>query len=270
MLETNEGVDVYATERQGLIERMLVEEGRVAVVELAERFGVTTETVRRDLDALEQAGALRRVHGGAVALERASTAEASVLERTALRADTKQRIAARALDVLGDAFTGSLYFDAGTTTAAVAGQLPARLAEIRGDAEVVTHSLTLAPALAGADRVALTVVGGRIRGVTAAAVGAGTVRSIQSLRPDVVFVGTNGVSAGFGLSTPDPEEAAVKDAIVRAARRVVVVADASKFETESLVSFAALDAVDLLVTDREPDGPLAAALADAGVEVWAA
>ena len=111
---------MYATERQGLIERMLVEEGRVAVVELAERFGVTTETVRRDLDALEQAGALRRVHGGAVALERASTAEASVLERTALRADTKQRIAARALDVLGDAFTGSLYFDAGTTTAAVA------------------------------------------------------------------------------------------------------------------------------------------------------
>lgn len=261
---------MYATERQGLIERLLLEQGRVAVIELAERFAVTTETVRRDLDALEQAGALRRVHGGAVAIERVSTAEASVVERTGLRADTKQRIAARALDVLGDDFRGSLYFDAGTTTAAVAELLPARLAASRGDAEVVTHSLTLAPALAGADRVGLTVVGGRIRGVTAAAVGAATVRSIQSLRPDIVFVGTNGVSAGFGLSTPDPEEGAVKEAIVRAARRVVVVADSSKFDQESLVSFASLATVDVLVTDAPPRGELAEALAAADVEVWSA
>lgn len=261
---------MYATERQGLIERLLGDEGRVAVVDLSERFGVTTETVRRDLDALEQAGALRRVHGGAVAVERVSTAEASVLERTGLNADTKQRIAARALDALGEGFRGSLYFDAGTTTAAVARLLPARLEATRGDAEVVTHSLALAPELAGAERVALTVVGGRIRGVTAAAVGAGTVRSIQSLRPDIVFVGANGVSAGFGLSTPDPEEAAVKDAIVRAARRVVLVADATKFGQESLVAFAGLGAIDVLVTDREPDGELADALASADVEVWSA
>jgi DeoR family fructose operon transcriptional repressor len=103
--------------------------------------------------------------------------------------------------------------------------------------------------------------------VTAAAVGAATVRSIQSLRPDIVFVGVNGVSAGFGLSTPDPEEAAVKEAIVRAARRVVVVADSTKFQQESLVSFAPLDAVDVLVTDRAPDGELADALASSGVEV---
>ncbi|MFF2053513.1 DeoR/GlpR family DNA-binding transcription regulator [Leifsonia sp. NPDC058194] len=261
---------MYATERQGLIERLLLDEGRVAVVELSTRFGVTTETVRRDLDALEQAGALRRVHGGAVAIGHGSTAEASVVERTTLRADTKQRIANRALDVLGDGFRGSLYFDAGTTTAAVAGLLPGRLAETRGETEVVTHSLTLAPALAGAERVALTVVGGRIRGVTAAAVGAGTVRSIQSLRPDIVFIGANGVSAGFGLSTPDPEEAAVKEAIVLAARRVVVVADSSKFQQESLVSFAGLTAVDLLVTDQAPEGELAEALAAADVEVWSA
>lgn len=261
---------MYAMERQELIERLLLEEGRVAVVDLAERFGVTTETVRRDLDALELSGALRRVHGGAVAVDRASTAEASVLERSGLRTDTKLRIAARALDTLGDGFRGSLYLDAGTTTGAVAQLLPARLSASGGEAEVVTHSLTLAPALAAADRVSLTVVGGRIRGVTAAAVGASTVRAIESLRPDIVFVGVNGVSAGFGLSTPDPEEAAVKEAIVRTARRVVVLADSSKFQQESLVSFAALDAVDVLVTDRAPEGELADALATAGVEVWSA
>lgn len=261
---------MYAMERQGLIERMLLDDGRVAVVDLAQRFGVTTETVRRDLDALEQSGALRRVHGGAVAIDRVSTSEVSVSERTALRADTKQRIAGRALDILGDGFRGSLYLDAGTTTAAVAELLPDRLSGTRGEAEVVTHSLAVAPALAGAEHVSLTVIGGRIRGVTAAAVGAGTVHSIHSLRPDVVFVGANGVSAGFGLSTPDPEEAAVKEAIVRAARRVVVVADSSKFQQESLVAFAPLDAIDLLVTDAAPEGALAEALAAADVEVWSA
>jgi DeoR family fructose operon transcriptional repressor len=261
---------MYATERQELIERLLTDEGRVGVHDLARRFDVTTETVRRDLDALERAGALRRVHGGAVPAERHSTVEAPVRERAHRRTQAKTAIAARALDVLTDGFRGSLFLDAGTTTAAVAELLGARLAAIGGTADVVTHSLTLAPTLAAADDITLTVVGGRVRGVTAAAVGAGTVRAISALRPDVVFVGTNGVSADFGLSTPDPEEAAVKEAIVRAARRVVVVADASKFGDESLVRFASLDDIDVLVTDAAPTGDLAAALDRAEVEVWVA
>ena len=86
----------------------------------------------------------------------------------------------------------------------------------------------------------------------------------------MAFVGTNGVSAGFGLSTPDPDEAAVKRAIVRSARRVVVVADADKLGRELLVSFADLADIDVLVTDAAPDDELAAALADADVEVWLA
>ena len=87
---------------------------------------------------------------------------------------------------------------------------------------------------------------------------------------DVAFIGTNGISASFGLSTPDPDEAAVKSAIVRAARRVVVVADAEKLGRELLVSFAPLDAIDVLVTDAAPDAELTAALSDAEVEVWLA
>lgn len=261
---------MYAMERQELIERILLDEGRVAVHELSDRFGVTTETVRRDLDALERVGALRRVHGGAVANERPSTVEPSVSERTHRRSGAKQAIAVRALDVLGESFQGSLFLDAGTTTAAIAEMLPARLAATHGDAEVVTHSLTFAPALASADAVSLTVIGGRIRGVTAAAVGAATVRSVESLRPDIAFVGANGISARFGLSTPDPEEAAVKTAIVHAARRVVLVADATKFDRELLVAFAHLDEVDLLVTDTAPAGDLAVAFGEANTEVWTA
>ncbi|WP_308492207.1 DeoR/GlpR family DNA-binding transcription regulator [Microbacterium terrisoli] len=261
---------MYAAERQELIEQLLSDDGRVSVQDLSDRFGVTTETVRRDLDALERAGALRRVHGGAVAHANHSTIEPTVTERSHRRTQAKAAIASRALEALGNGFRGSVFFDAGTTTAAVAELLPARLAATGGTAEVVTHSLSLAPGLAAADRVALTVVGGRVRGVTAAAVGAGTVRTIGGLRPDIVFVGTNGISAAFGLSTPDSEEAAVKEALVRAARRVVLVADAGKFGAESLVRFAGLDDIDVLVTDVAPTGTLAAALADAGTEVWVA
>ena len=123
---------------------------------------------------------------------------------------------------------------------------------------------------AAVPNASLTVIGGRVRGLTAAAVGADTVRAIEAMRPDVAFVGTNGLSAAFGLSTPDPDEAAVKRAIVRSARRVVVVADADKLGRELLVGFAPLSDIDVLVTDAAPDGELSAALADADVEVWLA
>ena len=257
-------------ERQELIERMLLDDRRVSVQDLAERFRVTTETVRRDLDALERVGALRRVHGGAVANERASTAEPTVGERSQRRSGAKQAIAARALDALGDSFHGSIFLDAGTTTAAVADLLPARLTVSLGQAEVVTHSLTVAPTLATAETLSLSVIGGRVRGITAAAVGAATVQAVQNLRPDVAFIGTNGISAAFGLSTPDPEEAAVKTAIVAGARQVIVVADATKFDRELLVGFARLEDIDILVCDSAPKGELAAALTEAGTEVWTA
>lgn len=261
---------MYAMERQELIGRLLLDEGRVSVIELARRFEVTTETVRRDLDQLERTGALRRVHGGAVTRERDSIAEPTLAERSHRRSAAKSAIARRALEIIGEQFRGSVYLDAGTTTQAVATQLAERLSGASGKVEIVTHAMTLAHTLAGASDADLTVIGGRVRTATAAAVGSDTVRAIERLRPDIAFIGTNGISAAFGLSTPDPDEAAVKSAIVRAARRVVVVADADKLGSELLVSFAPLDAIDVLVTDAAPDAELAAALSDAQVEVWLA
>jgi DeoR family fructose operon transcriptional repressor len=260
---------VYATERQQLIEQLITTEGRVVVIDLARRFGVTTETVRRDLDQLESAGLVRRVHGGAVARTRVSTAETSFVERTQRRTDAKLAIAARALDAIGTHGDGSVYIDAGTTTAALAGLLAQR-ATTAHPLEVVTHSMTVAHLLAGAPALNLTAIGGRVRGLTAAAVGAQTVDAISRLRPDLAFIGTNGLSAAFGLSTPDPDEAAVKRAVIASARRIVVLADAEKFDGELLVSFGRLADLDILVTDAEPPADLVAALGDADVEVWIA
>lgn len=260
---------MYATERQQLIKHLVTAEGRVVVVDLAQRFGVTTETVRRDLDLLESAGAIRRVHGGAVARTRVSTAEPSLAERSTRRSEAKLAIAGRAAHAIPNAGEGSVYLDAGTTTAAIAHLLAQRASGIR-PLEVVTHSMTVAHLLAGSPGLSLTAIGGRVRGLTAAAVGSQTVEAIGRLRPDVAFVGTNGLSAAFGLSTPDPDEAAVKRAVIAAARRVVVVADADKLDTELLVSFGGLADIDILVTDAEPESDLARALSDADVEVWVA
>ena len=132
---------MYATERQQLIEHLVTAEGRVAVVDLARRFGVTTETVRRDLDQLESTGVVRRVHGGAVPRTRASTAEPSLAERSAQSSEAKLAIARRALDAVPADFDGSVYLDAGTTTAAIAHLLAQRPAGLRA-LEVVTHSMT--------------------------------------------------------------------------------------------------------------------------------
>jgi DeoR family transcriptional regulator, fructose operon transcriptional repressor len=257
---------MYATERQQLIEQLIASDGRVSVPDLADRFTVTTETVRRDLAALEAAGLVRRVHGGAVSRSRASTIEPSLAERATRRGPAKDAIAAAAVAMLGTDIDDAVYLDAGSTTAAIA-RLLGSSTRTGSAVEVVTHSMTVAQTLAGTPGIGLSVIGGRVRGLTAAAVGAHTVDEIGRLRPDIAFIGTNGVAVGFGLSTPDPDEAAVKRAIVASARRVVVVADAEKFDAELLVSFAPLDAVDVLITDAEPDAALAAALAEAGVEV---
>lgn len=259
---------MYATERHELIATRVRDIGRVAVRQLARELDVTAETIRRDLDLLEDGGLLRRVHGGAVASGRSSIVERTLEERRTRDVDVKRRIADAAMRLIPDGFDGSVLLDAGTTT----GALAERLRDRRGPRPlpVITNSVHIAATLAPSREVEVHQLGGRVRGITAAAVGSETVAAVERMRPDVAVIGTNGVSAAFGLSTPDEFEAAVKSAFVRAGRRVVVLADGSKLDDESLVRFAVLGEIDALVTDQTPDGALAVALDDAGVEVMVA
>ena len=252
---------LYPEERQHAIAALVSDRGRVSVTDVAERFGVTTETVRRDLALLERAGMVRRVHGGAVPAGALSLVEPGLGERHGTRAEHKRKIAAAALDLLPDV-DGSVLLDGGSTTAALAELLPPERRLL-----VATNSVPIAARLSAAPGVTLHVLGGRVRGVTQTAVGESTVRALEHLRVDVAFLGANGITARHGFSTPDETEAATKRAIVRAAQRAVVLADSSKLGREHLVRFATVDDVDVLVTDSDADADAVDALQSAGIEV---
>ena len=259
---------MFAEERQQRIAELVSSQGRVSVNELAELFSITQETVRRDLATLEDSGQLRRVHGGAVATDRLTRSEQSLSERQTQRLAEKQRIAEAALTLIPNTPTASILLDSGRTTAALAERLaswsPANLGD---ELLVITNSLPTAASLSTNSHLLLDIVGGRVRGLTSAVVGARATEQLSALRPDIAFIGTNGIHVDFGLSTPDPVEAATKTAMVKAARQVVVLVDASKFGTETLVRFATLEDIDTVITTAAPDPELAAALAAAGVEV---
>jgi DeoR family fructose operon transcriptional repressor len=252
---------VYAEERQQAIAARVLSQGRASVSELAQAYDVTTETVRRDLAALDRAGVVRRVHGGAVPVRALHVVEPGVDERETTRSDHKAAIARAATEFL-PLSGATVLFDAGTTTARVAAMLPA-------DRELVavTNSVPIAARLAAMPAITLQLLGGRIRGLTQAAVGEPVLRALDTMRVDIAFIGANGITVRHGLSTPDSDEAAVKRAMVRCANYVVVLADSSKVGREEFVSFAPIDSVDALITDREISAADRTEFAAQGIEV---
>ncbi|MER5805864.1 DeoR/GlpR family DNA-binding transcription regulator [Streptomyces mirabilis] len=250
---------MYAPERQQEILRLARDGGRVDVLSLAEEFQVTAETIRRDLKTLDRAGLLRRVHGGAIPAGRLDF-EPDLAERESTAADEKDRIAQAAVAELPD--QGTMILDAGSTVARLAGDLP-----LEATLTVVTHSLPIAARLADHPGIQLHLVGGRVRHRTRAAVDAWALRAYAEIRADVLFVAANGFSAEHGLTTPDLAEAAVKRAAIRAARRVVLLADSSKHGQEHFARFGDLSDVDLLITDSGLSPEAATDIERGGTEV---
>jgi DeoR family fructose operon transcriptional repressor len=249
----------YAEERQLWIVERARASGRVEVAALAEELGVTTETVRRDLTTLERHALLRRVHGGAIPIERLGFEPALAARDNVLTAE-KERIARLALTELPD--EGSILLDAGTTTARLADALPT-------DRELVvlTNALPIAMSLSVRPNITVLLLGGRVRGRTQAAVDAWALQALADSYVDVAFIGANGISPERGLTTPDTTESAVKRAMIRAARRSVVLADHTKVGQDHLSRFAALDEIDTLITDSGLDAMVADELRAQGPKV---
>ena len=253
---------MYAEERQQRILREARERGRVEVASLSRLLDVTSETVRRDLTALERHGLLRRVHGGAIPLDRLGFEPGIAVRDTVLTAE-KERIAKAAVDQLPP--EGSILLDAGTTTARLADALPTDR-----ELTVVTNSLPIAMKLSTRPNLTMLFLGGRVRGRTLAAVDVWATRSLAETFVEVAFIGTNGFSVERGLTTPDSTEAAVKAAMIKSARRAVVLADHTKFGNDNLIRFGSLEDVDMLITDTGLDPLEVPSLNSTGVQVMRA
>ena len=251
---------MYAEERQQAIAARVLADGRASVNELAETYDVTTETVRRDLDVLDKAGVIRRVHGGAVPARTLHLVEQGVVQRDSTQTQQKAAIAAAAVALL-PATGGTVLIDAGTTTARIADLIPTDR-----DLVVITNSIPAAAKLTSNPTVSLQLLGGRVRSLTQAVVGEQALRTLDSLRVDVAFLGTNGLSVEHGLSTPDPEESLLKRRMVACARKTVVLSDSRKFGAETTSSFASLTDIDVLVTESIT-ATQRAACSERGIEV---
>ena len=236
-------------------------EGRVTVDGLAARLGVTVQTIRRDLGDLAAQGALTRVHGGAVLPS--GVANIGYGDRRALAADAKEAIGRACATLIPD--RASVFLNIGTTTEAVA-----RALRHRDGLMVVTNNLNVATTLAeGTAEVVVT--GGTLRRADGGLTGGLAASAVDRFRTDVAVIGCSGVELGgdgrVDVLDFDPGEVEVAQAILRRARRRILVADHLKVGRAVPVRIAGMDQVDVWVTDRAPPAALAAALATGGPEV---
>ncbi|MFG2811862.1 DeoR/GlpR family DNA-binding transcription regulator [Streptomyces sp. NPDC048410] len=245
----SENQNLLAEQRRALIVDEVRRRGGVRVNELTRQLGVSDMTVRRDLDALARQGVLEKVHGGAVPVVEASTHEPGFEAKSGLEPTAKEDIARAAARLVAPG--SAIALSGGTTTFTLARQL----LEVP-DLTVVTNSVRVADVFHTAQRTsgrrpgaATVVLTGGVRTPSDSLVGPVADRAIAALHFDLLFLGVHGISAEAGLSTPNLAEAETNRQLVRSARRVVVVADHTKWGTVGLSSFAALDEVDTLVTD---------------------
>lgn len=249
----------FAVERKALMLDRLRTNGRLEATALAREFGISTETIRRDLIALEQAGSLQRVHGGAV-LEAPREAVPDVRQRGSLMTSEKAAIARLAAELVPVA--GLVLIDGGTTTQAFAEVYPLDRATT-----VVTPSLNVAMTLLERSAASVHTLGGDVSPRTWSEGGPWTLRALESITADVVFLGCSGFSADQGATTSNGVDGEVKRAMVASARRRVMLADSTKVGARHLTSFAQLGQIDVLVTDRRADQQELDRIAAAGVEV---
>lgn len=250
---------LFQSERQNEIYLMTLRDGSVDVSDLARLFDVTPETIRRDLSDLHDRRMLRRIHGGAVAVER-HRHEPLLDNRNSQNSAEKLRMAQRALDHIPE--IGTVLLDSGSTVQRIADMFPTG-----GTSQVLTNSLITAMTLVRRGVANVTVLGGSVRNNTFAMVDASVVDAIRAIRIDTLFISCDGLSLERGLTTPYRDEAAVKRAMVESARWVVAMVDHSKFGSEQTYGYLPFDDVDVLITDDRLDDATADRLATLGVEV---
>jgi DeoR/GlpR family transcriptional regulator of sugar metabolism len=244
-------------ERRTVILERLGSAGRVLAADLCLELGCSVDTIRRDLRELDEAGLLRRVHGGALPRHGVG---GSFAQRTERSTRAKRSIARCAAELARDGQV--IVIDGGTTTLEVARALNPDL-----HATVVTTCPPIAVALADRHGLDVTVIGGSLRRGSLVTVGAETVSALHAIRADLVFLGVCGLHPTIGVSVPDIEERHVKAAMLEDAAEVVALADAEKLGTGMPFVVSPLSAVSHLVTDAAVDDEQLAPYRAEGVRV---
>ncbi len=232
--------------------------GPQTIEALAERFGVTLQTVRRDVQRLADAGLLSRFHGG-VRLPGSTTENIAYRQRQALESDAKTRIAQAIARRVPNGC--SLILNIGTTIEAVAHGLM----QHRG-LRVITNNLHVAALLSTNPDCEVIVAGGQVRGADQGIVGEATVDFMRQFKVDIGLIGISGIEADGTLRDFDYREVKVARTIIEQSREVWLAADRSKFNRPAMVELARLDEVDVLFTDEPPPPPFDALLTQGDVE----
>ncbi|MEP9374769.1 DeoR/GlpR family DNA-binding transcription regulator [Mesorhizobium sp. KR1-2] len=249
-----------ATERHQKIMDQLSATGRTDVSELAEALGVSTVTVRADLLYLEKNQVLRRIRGGAISV-RPSRYERPVDINASLRSNEKNAIAALAAEMIRDGET--IIMDTGSTIAALAALFPKTLTDIA----VVTNSLAVATELADHPGATVIITGGTLRPKLNSLISPFGDLILKEINADIAFMSCAGVDAEKGFTNSNWQEAEIKKTMIRAASRVVFLADHSKLKHVATARIAPLSEADMLITDSNASAETLKELRAAGLEI---
>lgn len=245
------------TERQQSIVDILREAEELGVDELSRRFDVSTQTIRKDINQLSEAGLTRRIHGG-IALP-ASSRNISFRSRQATNVTAKRAMAKACAERIPEG--ASVFLGIGTSVAMLAEALVERR-----DLRVLTNNLDVAELLCDYPQISLALSGGQLRHSDRDLVGGAAVDFIRGHRVDFGVVGAGGLDSEAGMLDFDPREAEVSRTILACARQRILLADHSKWQRRAMVVVDGFSSLDLMVTDTLPEGSVAG-LTQAGVQV---
>lgn len=245
--------------RHQIILDLINQNDAVQVTELVSMFGVSEVTIRRDLDILERKGLLRRVHGGAISGSGRSY-EPPFISRSAKCSEEKQRIGKAAAEMIhnGD----SIMLDVGTTTLEIA-----RNIFDRQNLTVITPSFHIALALVEHPGIRLILTGGILRRGELSLVGHLAERTIEGFNVDKFFMGAGGIDPEVGFTEFNLEDTLVKQAMLKRAKEIIVVADSSKFGLIALNSIAPISVADRILTDMKAPVEMVEQIEQMGIEV---
>lgn len=247
-------------ERRKFIAEQVLALGEVEFVQLAETCDVSEMTIRRDIETLEQTGALRRVVGGAISVG-GTAQEPPFRSRASIAAREKEHIAHAVVDLLSSGET--VILDSGSTVLSVAREIRRRAIALT----VITPSVLVALELSDCDTIDVHLLGGLLRPGELSLIGHDTVEQLSQFNCDTAVLGVAGVDVAGGISDYHRDEAYVKKAAILAARRTIVAADRSKLGRSSLIKIAALDEISVIVTDGRPYDPTLVEAQSRGVTV---